>query len=151
MKKISCIQLFLPIALALFAWACSDFKDSSSQNFTELDKTPIGTWKVSKATRNGEDITKFMNFSEFTLTIAEDGSYTLNDVLPFLVKRNGNWSLDNPQYPFLIYFRENASNESIDIPFIYMPFEGKRKMTLSFTTEGGCFRNVYSYTFLRDE
>jgi len=151
MKKTVFIQLLFPFALALLFLACDQFKDSAPQSFTESDKSPVGSWKIVKVVRNSSNITPLMDFSKFRITFNEDGSYSVNNKLPFFVKKNGAWSLDDPLYPFWISFDEQGAAEKQAYPFVYYPVAGKRSMTLTFVPAGGCVRNVYSYTFEREE
>jgi len=152
MRKIACIKLFLLGALALLTWSCNDFKDSIPRQFDEGIKNPVGTWKISKATRNRVDITNTMDdFATYRLTFTAEGTYTMNKKFPFLVKTNGSYELNNPQYPFVITFKESSSDQSVAVTYKYSTVAGKREMELTFVIPDGCYRNVYAYTFQKDE
>jgi len=151
MKIITPIQLVLVVAFVLFVCACSEFKDQSDQQFSEPDKSPVGSWTIVNATLNGDDITDQMDFSEFRLIMNADGTYQLSNYLPFLVKKDGKWWLNDRLHPFRIFFQEQTSDHVFETNFSYVIVNGKRSLGLTFNASNGCFRNVYTYNLQRDE
>ena len=113
--------------------------------FTEVPKDISGTWRIMQVTRNGTNITQSMDFSRFRIRFGGDNTYTIDNYLPFLVKANGSWKLDDPQYPFNLEFKEETSGESLVSAFNYPVVNGKRQIALSFSP--GCSNNIYTYVF----
>ncbi|SEN48254.1 protein of unknown function [bacterium A37T11] len=114
----------------------------------EATKEIQGTWHISKATRNGTDITDKFDFSGFKIVFQTDGSFQLGQPVPFIVSQNGRYALDDPQYPFQIKFdQENQAGEATSA-FEYPIVDGQRSLTLTFST--GCATNIYRYTLRRD-
>ena len=143
-KSIAILAIF-----ALLSNSCNEFKNTNpSVDLTEADKTPVGVWKILRATRNGEVITDKMDFTQFRLLLNENGTYTIDDSLPFIVSENGTWSIDDPQYPFYIKFKENSAEEFMTASFNFPIVNGIRQLNLTFSA--GCFRNLYSYTFIEE-
>lgn len=111
---------------------------------TEATKKIQGSWHVAKATRNGTDITEKFDFKAFRITFGEDGHYQLEYPLPFIVSANGTYSLDDPQYPFQIQFKEDQNGREANSSFDYPIVEEGRNLNLTFST--GCSSNTYIYT-----
>jgi hypothetical protein len=127
--------------------SCDKFRDSNGYGIEEPVKDLTGSWYITKATRNGTDITKVMDFSAFRITFKSDSTYTIDNYLPFLVRQDGSWNVNDPQYPTQLLFREGTS-AGPDISFFeYQTVKGERQITLSFTP--GCQNNVYSYVLER--
>jgi hypothetical protein len=148
MKKIN-TQIVLSGLIAVF---CLLFGASCKTNeitpVTESVKDLTGTWRVTKATRNGTNLfslldTTVYSFSKFTIAF-KSGSYTLSNALPFIVNQNGTYSLDNPQYPFQITFTQTGSTAPVATSFTYPIVNGQRVLTLVFSP--GCTQNTYSYS-----
>jgi hypothetical protein len=137
---------FMLFALTCMVCSCSDFKDSTDYNIEEQDKQLSGSWRISKATRNGLDITRLMDFSQFEITFNEDQTYTIENYLPFLVRENGTWEIDNPKFPSQIAFTENGAAGKVST-FEYVIVGGERQMILTFVP--GYKTNSYVYTFER--
>jgi hypothetical protein len=133
--------------LLLFA-ACDKFESNSVDLPEESEKVIDGTWKIIKAARNDADITQWMDFSKFRIKFNADNTYAIENYLPFAVKENGSWSLDDPQYPFHLILNENGEAEAQTLNFNYPAVNGKRIISLSFTP--GCRSNVYTYVFERE-
>jgi hypothetical protein len=148
MKRIYFIKYgFICLLLLTGLGACDKF-DSASVEFTEVPKDISGTWKIIQVTRNGTDITGLMDFSQFRIHFREDNTYAIDNYLPFLVKTDGLWSLDDPQYPFNILFQEAATNEPLVSGFYYPVVNGNRQISLSF--HPGCENNIYTYIFAKE-
>jgi len=103
-----------------------------------------GSWQITKATRNGTDITEKFDFTPFRITFQADGNYQVDHPLPFIVAKDGVYSLDDPQYPFQIKFKEAETNREVGSSFDYPIVEGTRNLYLTFST--GCSSNTYVYT-----
>jgi hypothetical protein len=137
-------QLIL-LALVCLVYSCTQFEDRSSSDVTEVTKNIDGTWKIIRVMRNGSDITTLMDFSKFRISFQDNHTYTIDNYLPFLVKSDGTWNLDDPQYPFNLVFKEKTSGESLISGFNYPVVNGKRQLSLSFSP--GCYNNIYTYVF----
>lgn len=133
---------------ALMMTSCSAFSDDSDPyDGTEAAKNLSGVWKLKTVTRNSIDITSFMDFSKFTLNLNTDGTYTIDNYLPFIVRENGTWAIDDPSYPFLLSFKEQSANAALDVELSYPVVNGSR--ALAITLSPGCFTNTYTYTLER--
>ncbi len=142
MKKINIIglQLVFVIIAAVFLGSCKTEKIVPSQ---EAVKDISGNWKVIKATRNGSDITRIVDFTQFRLSFAS-GKYTLENKLPFIVALNGTYSLDDPQFPFQIKFT-GSDSKAVSTAFTYPIVNGVRQLSITFSP--GCPGNTYVYVF----
>lgn len=147
MKKTICIQL-LSLCLIFLPAACDKFDSNSVDLPEESEKVIDGTWKIARVTRNDADITALMDFSRFRLTFNADNTYVIANYLPFAVKENGTWRLDDPQYPFYLTLDENGAPEALKLDFNYPVVNGQRIISLSFSP--GCHSNVYTYVFERE-
>lgn len=66
------------------ATSCDSYKDNETPDkFVEADKDLSGVWSLTKVMRNNVDITSTMDFSKFRLRLNPDGSYSLENRLPF--------------------------------------------------------------------
>ena len=122
----------------LFSASCKTEKVLPRQ---EALKDISGNWQVIKATRNGTDLTALVDLSQFRITFA-NGSYKLENKLPFIVTQDGAYSLDDPQYPFKITFTASGG-PAISTGFTYPIVNGKRQLSLTFSP--GCANNSYVY------
>ncbi|MDR1681787.1 MAG: DUF5004 domain-containing protein [Candidatus Symbiothrix sp.] len=147
MKQTLYIKLLL-FCLIGFAAACDKFESQNTSVPEEAEKVIDGTWKITKATRNGVDITGLMDFSQFRIRFNHDKTYSIANYLPFVVKADGTWSLDDPQYPFHLNLIENGSSETFTSTFNYPVVNGKRTILLSFSP--GCRNNIYTYSFEKE-
>ncbi|MEH6309163.1 DUF5004 domain-containing protein [Olivibacter sp. CPCC 100613] len=109
----------------------------------ESVKNIQGSWQITKATRNGTDITNKFDFTLFRVIFNDDGSYQIQNSLPFIVSTNGSYALDDPQYPFHIQFTETESERAVGSGFDY-PIVGEGRI-LTLTFSAGCSSNMYSY------
>lgn len=135
---------------ALFVASCSQFSDDSSPyDVLEAVKNVGGTWKLKTVTRNNVDITADMDFSRFALHMNNDGTYHIENYLPFVVRQDGTWTTDDPQQPFRLSFKENGVAVPVDVDFNFPIVGGQR--TLKVTLSPGCASNVYTYTLERTE
>ncbi|GHE35715.1 DUF5004 domain-containing protein [Sphingobacterium griseoflavum] len=128
---------------------CLFFSCKSQEEFIpETPKEITGVWRISKAVRNGADITEKFNFNDFRVDFKSDGTYQLSQPIPFIVSTNGTYTLDDPQYPFEIKFDETSTGYSVSSLFEYPIVQGKRQLSLTFHT--GCNTNSYTYTLIAD-
>lgn len=144
------LNIKLAVLLLLIAGmvsSCDEFKDSNNYSTEELDKDLSGKWQILKVTRNGVDITKAMDFSTFSITFNNDNTYNINDYLPFLVREDGTWDIDDPKYPSQLKFKEEGAPEANISSFDYIIDKGKRNIVLSFSP--GCPSNIYTYVLER--
>lgn len=129
---------FLLIMAMLFSCHREDFPT----NYHESVKSLNGTWKIVDAVRNGTDLTSRFDFSHFKITFS-DSSYAIDSLVPFVVSQNGKYHLDDPGYPFKIYFEtQNDSAKELDLE--YPIVNGARNIILTFSP--GCSSNTYTYT-----
>jgi hypothetical protein len=143
--KLNTLSLLL-ITLSLLVW--TSCKKDVINPATESVKDLTGTWRIVKASRNGTDLialadTANVNFNQFSITF-KSGSYTLSNLLPFIVTANGTYALDNPQYPFQITFNQTGAKTPVATAFTYPIVNGVRVLTLIFSP--GCPQNSYSYS-----
>jgi len=131
----------LLIALLIGLASCS----KEEMPFIEPPKSIEGNWKIVKATRNGVDLTQRISFNEFRLVFDKGNTYRLNNLLPFIVSKNGNWAFDDPAYPFAISFTPEGSETATKVKTFSFPIvNGSRQLIISFSP--GCDSNVYEYT-----
>jgi len=147
MKHIT--RLFLAVAAVALATSCSTFSDDSNPyEVSESAKNLSGTWKLQTVTRNGIDITKSMDFTRFQLRLNDDGTYSIQNYLPFVVSGEGKWAVNDPQHPMQLSFQENGTSEAVNLGFSYPVVNGQR--SISITLSPGCHSNVYVYTLYRE-
>ncbi len=147
MKHIT--RLFLAVAAVALATSCSTFSDDSNPyEVSESAKNLSGTWKLQTVTRNGIDITKSMDFTRFQLRLNDDGTYSIQNYLPFVVSGEGKWAVNDPQHPMQLSFQENGASEAVNLGFSYPVVNGQR--SISITLSPGCHSNVYVYTLYRE-
>lgn len=138
----------LIFALLGIASACDTFKDDiTPDSYVEAQKQLDGKWKLVTVSRNGTDITKAMDFSKFHLSLNKDNTYTLENYLPFLVKKGGIWNVDDPKYPFHLTFKEEGKDMEVVSEIKYPIKDGKRQIWISLSP--GCVSNTYVYVFER--
>ncbi|MCK7555956.1 DUF5004 domain-containing protein [Chitinophaga sedimenti] len=107
-------------------------------------KDIAGAWRITKAVRNGIDITTYTDFSQFRLHFDANKQYTIEHPMPFVVTKNGAYELNDPKYPFHIRFSENGSAQPLRSSFTYPVVNGKRNLVFTFSP--GCTANTYVYT-----
>lgn len=130
--------------------ACDKFSATESDVFEETHKDLSGVWKLEKVTRNGIEITELMDFSKFSIELKEDGNYLIENYLPFVVKNNGKWQVDDPLYPFHLIFEEDGgSSAEVSVEIEYVIVNGKRSLAVDLSP--GCFTNEYTYVFNRTD
>lgn len=140
---------FAAMLLLIQLASCSQFNDDSNPyDVTEPLKELSGEWKIQSVIRNGTDITQNMDFSQFTLKMNDDGTYHIDNYLPFVVRHDGQWKTDDPQYPFRLTFLETAgSPTTVDINAPIQ--QGLRVLTIQLSP--GCSGNSYTYTLQRKQ
>jgi len=114
----------------------------------EQVKDLSGEWRITKAVRNGVDITGLADFSQFRIRFTSDRQYMIENPLPFVVSQNGSYTLDDPKYPFRITFTQ-AGMDTVSTSFTYPVVNGKRNLNLTFSP--GCTANTYLYTLERTD
>ena len=95
--------------------------------------------------RNGNDITEAMDFSQFQIDLKKDGKYTIENYLPFVVRHNGAWKVDDIYYPFRLYFTEDGATEQASTDIVFPITNGERNIVI--TQSPGCGSNTYTYVF----
>ena len=132
--------------LAVAVSSCDTFKDEiTPESYSEVAKNINANWQLSAVSRNGVDITDMMDFTRFHIVLNEDNTYKIENYLPFIVKGNGSWSVDDPIYPFHLFFKENGTETEIKTLIGFRTVNGKRQMSI--TLSPGCHTNKYIYTF----
>ena len=141
------IYAIIVLAGGIFA-SCSTFNDDTDPyGAVEGMKDLSGAWKIENVTRNNIDITRAVDFSQFTLHLLADGTYHIDNYLPFVVRQNGTWGIDDPQYPFNLSFKENGQGENMTVELKYPISNGERKLFI--TLSPGCSSNKYVYQLIR--
>lgn len=136
------------VLLATLVASCSSFRDDSDPyDGSEPIKDLSGVWKISGVTRNAIDISNQMDFSQFRLNLNADGTYSIDNYLPFVVKENGTWKTDDPQYVYSLSFQENSATEPMKVDINYPISNGVRNMQISLSP--GCSSNAYVYSMER--
>lgn len=136
----------LLFALLGMVSACNTFKDEiTPDSYMEAPKQLDGKWQLKTVVRNGTDISEVMDFSQFRLIMNNDHTYTIENYLPFLVKKDGTWKTDDSMYPFFLTFQEEGSEREAVTEITYPIIQGKRHITL--TISPGCSSNSYIYSF----
>lgn len=126
--------------------SCDTFEDEMTpDSYSETIKHVDGNWRLFTVSRNGIDITKYMDFSRFHIVLNKDNTYEIENYLPFIVKGNGTWSVDDPQFPFHLIFREDGADETVETEIGFLTVDGERQLTIKLSP--GCHTNTYVYTF----
>ncbi|UYQ94440.1 DUF5004 domain-containing protein [Chitinophaga horti] len=110
----------------------------------ESVKDIAGAWRITKAVRNGVDITAYADFTQFRINFGTNQQYTIEHPMPFVVTKNGGYELNDPKYPFRIRFSENGAAQPLSSSFTYPVVNGKRNLVFTFSP--GCQSNTYVYT-----
>jgi len=144
--KHSIYMAAVTLLTALLTVSCDSFSaPSDPDKNTEQVKDISGTWQLATVSRNGIDITDAMDFSQFRIDLKKDGSYTLENYLPFVVRRNGTWKVDDAYYPFHLYFTEEGAAQQSATEIQFPISNGERKIVI--TQSPGCSKNTYTYVF----
>ena len=126
--------------------SCDTFEDEMTpDSYSETIKHVDGNWRLFTVSRNGIDITKYMDFSRFHIVLNKDNTYEIKNYLPFIVKGNGTWSVDDPQFPFHLIFREDGADETVETEIGFLTFDWESQLTIKLSP--GCHTNTYVYTF----
>lgn len=142
--KIQIVVLIL--SLIGITSACDTFKDEvSPESYVEMPKSLDGTWRLSTVSRNGADITKTMDFSRFILRLNKDNTYKIENYLPFVVKKEGTWKVDDPKYPFNLIFTEEGMQSDKITEIKFPVVNGVRQVSVMLSL--GCSSNKYIYVF----
>lgn len=141
MKRIISISV---IIFTIINFSC---KKENTDIPAEPLKTINGSWKIIKALRNGTDLTERFDFSTFRINFT-DSTYTIQNLVPFIVSKNGKWNFDDPQYPFKISFVPESGAEASSA-MLYPVVKGVRNIIISFSP--GCTLNTYQYTLEKAE
>ena len=126
--------------------SCDTFRDEiTPDSYSETIKHVDGNWRLFTVSRNGIDITEYMDFSRFHIVLNKDNTYEIKNYLPFIVKGNGTWSVDDPQFPFHLIFREDGADKTVETEIGFLTVIGERQLTIKLSP--GCHTNTYVYTF----
>lgn len=130
--------------------ALSSCDDQMSQ--TQIDETVkdvTGRWQVVQLTRNGEDLSKRLDLTDYYIQFNADGTYTLSEELPFVVHSSGSYSLSDPRYPFAVLLQPEGSLEDATVKFQFPVVKGERQMVLTLSL--GCSSSSYQFSFERQK
>lgn len=89
---------FVYIFLSLcFSLAACRYKDGPTLSFRTAKARVTNTWIVDKYSSNGDDHTNNFHqlFPNYTLTIRDDGNYTLTSTGTFGFSENGKWEFQS--------------------------------------------------------
>ena len=132
--------------LAVIISSCNSFKDEiTPEKYSEVPKDIDGNWQLVSVLRNGTDITDYMDFKRFHVLLNKDNTYKLNNYLPFIVKNDVTWNVDDPIYPFHLILKEEGSEKEVKTEIGFLTVDGQRRHTI--TLSPGCYSNKYVYTF----
>jgi len=130
--------------LVLLLWVFTLLSCHRETVVTPIESTKLlnGTWKITKALRNGTDLTSRFDFSGFKI-VFQDSTYTLDSLVPFPVTENGAFHLDDPKYPFKLFLKAGDGDYK-ELNMDYPINAGVRNIIISFSP--GCSSNTYQYT-----
>lgn len=135
------------VALGAFA-SCDSMKDNETpDDFVESVKDLSGVWQLESVVRNNIDISNSMDFSQFRLHLNSDGTYHLENYLPFLVKKDGKWDVDDPRMPFALILQEDGAERPVLVEITLPVGEDGRQIAI--TQSPGCPSNKYKYKFTK--
>lgn len=137
-------NIFSILLLIVIGASCDNDPDPAAEPVKDIS----GSWKIVRVLRNEVDITNEMDFSKFKLNFHADNTYSFENYLPFIVKGEGKWELDDPNYPFKLSFSEPNSG-SVQTDLTYPVISGRRQIRLSFSP--GCASNRYEYVLEKVE
>ena len=102
----------IALLTTLLVTSCDTFSAPADPDKTTAQVKDIsGTWQLTTVSRNSNDITETMDFSQFQIDLKKDGKYTIENYLPFVVRHNGTWKVDDIYYPFRLYFTDDGATE----------------------------------------
>ena len=118
--------------LAVIISSCNSFKDEiTPEKYSEVPKDIDGNWQLVSVLRNGTDITDYMDFKRFHVLLNKDNTYKLNNYLPFIVKNDGTWNVDDPIYPFHLILKEEGSEKEVKTEIGFLTVDGQRRLTIT--------------------
>lgn len=150
MKKIILAARF--IFIGLFLIGCEEELSVRQDALTDYAVDINGTWQLFSISRNGEDLSGKISFTDYTLDLNNDGTFNLSSSkVPFPTLRtsgasfiSGNWAFNDDFQPTEIQF----SNGPAVVPTrLDQPLFGSNNTTLSITFSLGCATNTYLYQF----
>ena len=67
--------------------SCDTFRDEiTPDSYSETIKHVDGNWRLFTVSRNGIDITEYMDFSRFHIVLNKDNTYEIKNNLPFILE-----------------------------------------------------------------
>ncbi len=148
MKLISGIKILMALSAFVLLINSCDFFDEETKVYKEESKSIVGSWKIIKASRNEIDITSMMDFDNFRVNFYDDGTYSIDNYLPFVVSKNGKYNLDDPEYPFHIQFMQDGDSQQTETSLVFPIVNAERQIGLTFSP--GCKSNTYTYILQRE-
>lgn len=130
---------------------CEDNLNVRQDALTNYAVDINGTWKLFSITRDGEDLSSKISFTDYTLELS-DGSFSLSSsTVPFPTLKSvttpfssGSWSFNDDYYPTQIQFTNGS--EVIPVKLGY-PAYGTNNSSLALEFSLGCSSNTYLYQF----
>lgn len=84
----------IALLTTLLVTSCDTFSaPADPDKNTEQVKDISGMWQLTTVSRNSNDITETMDFSQFQIDLKKDGKYTIENYLPFVVRHNARGKL----------------------------------------------------------
>ena len=142
-----CIYLVAVTLLTmLFMVSCDTFSAPLDPDKNrEQVKDVSGMWQLTTVSRNGTDITDVMDFSQFKIHLKKAGNYSIENYLPFVVRHDGKWNVDDAYFPFHLYFTEEGTTYQASTEIQFPIINGERNIII--THSPGCVKNSYTYVF----
>lgn len=114
-----------------------------------------GSWELFSMSRNGEDLSGKLSFTDYSITINEDGTFSLSSSsVPFPTLKttnnrfsNGTWRFDSDFQPTEIQFLNGSSIVPVKLD---QPLFGTNNTNLSIEFSMGCGANTYLYQFKKN-
>jgi len=149
MRNLVLIAGFL-FAAILFA-GCEDDLEVRQDALTNYNVDINGSWKLFSISRDGEDLSSSIRFTDYTLELS-NGSFNLNSsAVPFPTLKttgaafsSGSWSFNDDIYPTHIQFTNGSEVVPVKMGF---PAYGVNNSSLILEFSLGCSSNTYSYQF----
>ena len=138
------------LAAILFT-GCEEDLEVRQDALTNYEVDINGSWKLFSISRDGEDLSSKINFTDFTLELS-NGDFNLNSsTIPFPTLKttgsafsSGSWSFNDDIYPTHIQFTNGSDVVPVKLAY---PAYGTNNSSLVLEFSLGCSANIYSYQF----
>lgn len=98
--------------------ACKKYEEGPAVSLKSKKERIANTWKIDRATDDGEDVTE--NFDQYTLMLTKDGDATLNaryswgDV-DIIVETDGTWEFDDKKEEIHFNYEDDDADVNYQI------------------------------------